>query len=105
MTDITDLVAAIRQLPRQEQDDVLRELAKRVMAERPNEPTIRLTDSDGHLIGYLFSAERSATKPRPYTPEEKAEAARRLASRADAVSAEEIIALARTAGRPAVAKP
>lgn len=104
MTDITTLVDTIRQLPRQDQDILLCELAKHLVADRPNEPTIRLTDSDGRVVGHLITADRSNIKPRPFTPDERAEAARRLANRGDAVSAEEIIALARTAGRPAAAK-
>ena len=105
MTDIAALVAAFRQMPRGEQDIVLCELAKHAIADRPNEPTIRLADSDGRCIAFLLATERSTTKPRPLTPEEQAEGARRLANRGDAVSAEQIITLARTAGRPAAAKP
>jgi hypothetical protein len=97
MTDATSLVEAFARLAQPEQDYVLAELAKRVIAGHNGAANITLTDPDGGFVGYLFGAKRSIPNPRPRTAEEEAEAARRLRNRHDAVSAEEIMDLVRTA--------
>jgi hypothetical protein len=96
------LVEAFARLPRKEQDVVLAELAKRVIAGHGGEATLHLIDEAGTFVGYLFAAKRSTPTARPLTPEERAEDERRLRNRKDAVTVDEIIALSRAAEhRPA----
>jgi len=87
------LVEAFAQLPRKEQDVVLAELSKRVIAGHGGEATLHLTDGAGDFVGYLFAAKRSTPIPPPMTPAERTELQRRLDIRHDAVSYEEFIRL------------
>jgi len=96
MADINSLIEAFTSLPRSEQDVVLAELAKRVVASHNGEATLHLTDTAGTFVGYLFAAKRSTAQPRLRTPEERGEDEHRFRNRDDAVSADEIIALERT---------
>jgi hypothetical protein len=97
MANATTLVEEFARLAQPEQDYVLAELAKRVISSHQGAATISLTDRDGGFVGYLFGAKRSIPNARPRTPEEEAEAARRLRNRRDAVTAEEVMDLVRTA--------
>jgi hypothetical protein len=98
MADTNPFVEAFARLPRQEQDVVLAELAKRVIAGHNGEPTLHLTDGAGDFVGYLFAAKRPTPPPPPMTPAERTELQRRLDNRHDAVSYEEFIRLLQPAG-------
>jgi hypothetical protein len=93
VADTNPLVEAFARLPRKEQDVVLAELAKRVIAGHGGEATLHLTDEAGAFVGYLFAAKRSIPNPPPMTPAERAELQRRLDNRHDAVSYDEFIRL------------
>jgi hypothetical protein len=103
MADTAQFLETFKKLSKKEQSEFLYELAKCVIADHAGEPTIRLADAGGRCLGFLFGPERAAAAPRALNPEEQAEDARRMANLDDAVTAEEIIALARAAGSRAPA--
>ncbi|HJZ91809.1 MAG TPA: hypothetical protein VKE40_13125 [Gemmataceae bacterium] len=99
MTATAQILETFKKLSKKEQGEFLYEMAKCVIADHAGDPTIRLADADGRCLGFLFGAERATTVPRPLTPEEHAEDARRMANLDNAVTAEEVIALARAGSR------
>jgi hypothetical protein len=104
LADTNPLVEAFARLPRQEQDVVLAELAKRVIAGHNGEATLNLTDAAGDFVGYLFAAKRSTPTPPPMTPAERTELQRRLDNRHEAVTYEEFISLLQSAETAATAQ-
>lgn len=91
MTDLAPMLQAFRALPRKDQDTALLELAKHVIADRPDQPTIRLADETGWFVGFSLNSRRANTKPRPLSEKERAENARRMANLGDTITVDELM--------------